>query len=111
MRWGDILLVVSPGDYGKPRPAVVVQRSDLNDAASSVLVCLITSDRTDAPDLRIDVAPSSANGLRASSQIMVEKLVALRRDRLRERIGCLTPEQGRRLAQRLRWLTDPDPTD
>ncbi len=111
MKWGDILLVVSPGDYGKPRPAVVVQRSDLNDAASSVLVCLITSDCIDAPDLRIDVVPSSANGLRRSSQIMVEKIVALRRDRLRERIGRLTPEQGRMLGARLQWLIEPDPTD
>src|SRR3954451_10548482 len=35
----------------------------------------------------LTVAPSPANGLREVSQIMVDKLVALPRGRIRERIG------------------------
>lgn len=108
MKWGDILLVMAPGDFGKPRPAVVVQRSDLNDKAGSILVCLITSDCQPAPALRMDLAPTPNNGLRKPSQIMVEKVVALRRDRLRDRIGSLTSAQCRVLSARLRWLMEPD---
>ena len=35
MRRGDVVLVVVPGDYGKPRPAVVVQTDLVNDTHSS----------------------------------------------------------------------------
>ncbi len=49
---GDIVTVSAPGDYGKPRPAVVVQ-SDALSAAESVFVALVTSAVTDAPLYRL----------------------------------------------------------
>ena len=39
MKRGDVVLVVVPGDYGKPRPAVVIQTDLVNDTHSSVVVC------------------------------------------------------------------------
>jgi len=41
MKRGDV--VICAVDYGKPRPAVVVQSDLFNDLHSSVVVCLITS--------------------------------------------------------------------
>lgn len=41
MQRGDIVTVSLPRDYGKPRPALVVQ-SDLLQELDSVLVCPIT---------------------------------------------------------------------
>lgn len=89
MTRGDVVLVTAPGDYGKPRPAVIVQSDLFNETHASVVVCLMTSDLQDAPLFRVSIAPSEENGLRQTSQVMVDKLVALRRTRIVRRIGRL----------------------
>ncbi len=104
MKRGEIRLVAAPGDFGKPRPAIVVQTDLLNDGHSSVVVCLMTSDVVDAPLLRIDVAPAPDNGLRKASQIMIDKLVTFRRDRIGERIGVLDDPTMLRLDRALAFL-------
>ena len=77
MRRGQFVTIAAPGDYGKPRPALVVQ-SDLFDELPSVVICpLTTTLRTDADQFRLDVAPSPHNGLRQASQIAIDKLTAL----------------------------------
>lgn len=89
---GDIVVVSAPGEFGKPRPAVVVQTDLLNPTHASIAVCLLTSDLVDAPLFRIAVGPSPKNGLRARSQIMADKVVALGRRRLGTPIGRLDRE-------------------
>lgn len=89
MKRGDIVIVVAPGDFGKPRPAVVVQSDLFNETHSSIVVCLLTTDVVDAPLFRVTVEPTRENGLRERSQIMVDKIVALRRDRIDRRAGAL----------------------
>lgn len=69
------------GDYGKPRPALVIQ-SDAFSEASSRAVLPLTSTLVDAPLIRIDVAPTPENGLRAPSQIMVDKATTVPAGRL-----------------------------
>jgi mRNA interferase MazF len=88
MQRGDIVTVAAPGDYGKPRPALVIQ-SDLFDALPSVTLCLITSTLRDAPIFRITVDPSSANGLQRVSQIQVDKILTVARERIGGAIGRL----------------------
>ncbi len=83
---GDLVIVSAPGDYGKPRPAVVIQ-SDWLKATDSVLVALVTSTLADAPLYRLQIEPSEVNGLKASSQIMVDKIVALPREKCGKAIG------------------------
>lgn len=89
MRRGDVVTVAAAGDYGKPRPAVVVQTDALPAQHASVIVCQMTSEIAEAPDFRITVAPTARNGLRATSQIMADKPVTVRRDRIGRRIGRL----------------------
>lgn len=89
MRRGDLAIVTAPGDYGKPRPALVVQADLFNDTHASIVVCLLTSDRQDAPLLRIDIEQGRDTGLQARSQIMVDKIVTLRRERIGRVIGQL----------------------
>lgn len=89
MKRGDLVLAVARGDFGKPRPAVVVQSDLFNETHGSLLVCLLTTELIEAPLFRLTVQPSPANGLREASQIMVDKLLALPRDRIRDRIGTL----------------------
>ncbi len=88
MRRGDIVTVAAPGDYGKPRPALVIQ-SDLFDALPSVALCLVTSTLRDAPIFRITVDPSPANGLQRVSQIQVDKILTVARERIGGVIGRL----------------------
>jgi len=86
MKRGDIVAVAAKGDYGKPRPAVIVQ-SDTFDDTDSVLVCLITTTLRRAPLYRLDLAADSSTGLRKPSQVMVEKVIAVRREKCGRAIG------------------------
>jgi mRNA-degrading endonuclease toxin of MazEF toxin-antitoxin module len=54
---GDVVTVAAAGDYGKPRPAVIVQTGALPAEHASVIVCQITSDGDDAPDFRVVIDP------------------------------------------------------
>ncbi|WP_169979803.1 type II toxin-antitoxin system PemK/MazF family toxin [Tautonia rosea] len=101
MKRGDIVLAVAPGDYGKPRPAVIVQSDLFNPTHASLLVCLLTSESIEAPLFRLTLSPSRENGLLSPSQIMVDKLLALPRGRIRERIGTLDDETLLRLNRSL----------
>ena len=86
MRRGDIVVLSAPGDYGKPRPAGVVQ-SDWLDGADSVLVALMTSALVDAPLYRLLIESDATNGLTAPSQVMVDKVVALPRAKCGRVVG------------------------
>ena len=41
---GDVVLCAAPGNYGKPRPAIVVQSDLFNPTHSSITLCPVTSD-------------------------------------------------------------------
>jgi mRNA interferase MazF len=83
---GDLVIVSAPGDYGKPRPAIVIQ-SDWLKATDSVLVALLTSTLVDAPLYRLQIEPSETNGLKVPSQVMVDKILALPREKCGRVIG------------------------
>ena len=89
MRRGDLVIVAAAGDYGKPRPAVIVQTDAFPGTSPSVVICQLTSELAEAPDFRIAIDPSESNGLRARSQIMADKPVTVRRARIRQSIGRL----------------------
>jgi mRNA interferase MazF len=84
-----VVLVAAAGDYGKPRPAVVVQTDALPDAHASVVVCQMTSEVVDAPDFRVTIEPAGDNGLQRRSQVMADKPVTVRRGRIGRTIGRL----------------------
>jgi len=96
MRRGEVWTVSGPGYAGKPRPAVIVQ-DDRFDATTSITICVFTTDPTDAPLFRLDVAPSERNGLRRESRLMVDKLTTVSKERLGDRIGNLDDEDVVRL--------------
>lgn len=85
MKRGDVVTVALSGDYGKPRPAVIIQTDNLAKT-DSVLVCLVTSHERDAFLYRVDIKPDEANGLRAPSQIMADKIIAAPRAKCGKRI-------------------------
>ena len=89
MRRGDLVIVAAAGDYGKPRPAVIVRTDAFPETSASVVICQLTSELAEAPDFRIAIDPSESNGLRARSQIMADKPVTVQRARIRQSIGRL----------------------
>ena len=91
------MIVVASGDYGKPRPAVVVQTDAFPETFPSVVICQMTSDVADAPDFRVTIEPNEKNGLRIRSQIMADKPVTVRRERIGQLIGRLTDAEIGRL--------------
>ncbi|CAZ89440.1 Toxin MazF [Thiomonas arsenitoxydans] len=91
MQRGDLVTVSLQGDYGKPRPAVIIQ-SDLLGDLESVMLCPVTSDLRNAA-FRVTVEPNPANGLRALSQVMVDKISTLPRSKISEPCGRLDEER------------------
>jgi mRNA interferase MazF len=89
MRRGDVVTVAAGGDYGKPRPAVIVQTDAFPESPAAIVVCQMTSELVVAPDFRVTIEPSPETGLRARSQVMADKPVTIRRERIRRPIGHL----------------------
>lgn len=88
MKRGDLVTVVSSGDYGKPRPALIVQ-ADAYVEHSSLTVLPLTSELHDMPPIRITVEPGGGTGLRLRSQVMVDKATTIPRAKAGTRIGQL----------------------
>lgn len=91
MKRGDLVTVALAGDFGKPRPALIVQ-ADPFDLTATVTVLLLSSDLVDAPLIRLTIQPNAANGLRLASQIMVDKAMTVRRDRIGQIVGRVDPD-------------------
>lgn len=104
MRRGDVVTVAVPGDYGKPRPAVIIQTDAFPEGHASVVICQMTSELSDAPDFRIRVEPTEANGLHLPSEVMADKPVTVRRGRIGRILGRLDAADIRRLNAALAFV-------
>ena len=92
MKRGDIVVVSGGGDYtGKPRPALIIQ-DDRFAATHSVTLIPFSSQMTGATYFRIAIKPSPENGLRQESELMIDKIVTIRRDRIDRAIGKLAAD-------------------
>ncbi|MBN9563338.1 MAG: type II toxin-antitoxin system PemK/MazF family toxin [Alphaproteobacteria bacterium] len=88
MKRGDLVTVAVSGDYGKPRPALIVQ-ADAYAEHPSITVLPLTSELHDMPLLRVTVEPGEGIGLRRRSQVMVDKATTIPRAKAGRRIGRL----------------------
>lgn len=86
MRRGDFVTIAVQGDFGKPRPALVIQANQF-DEHPTITVLPVTGTLVAAPLLRITVQPSIENGLQKPSQIMVDKAMTVKRDKLGQSFG------------------------
>jgi mRNA interferase MazF len=86
VRRGDLVIVAIPGDYGKPRPALIVQSDPFNEIIS-LTVLPLTSDLQPAPLVRITIEPNTGNGLERRSQIMIDKAATVLRAKVGRQIG------------------------
>jgi mRNA interferase MazF len=92
LRRGDLTTVALPGDFGKPRLALVIQ-SNLFADHPSVTILPLSSDLRETPIFRVRLSPDETNGLRAPSDVMIDKIHTVARDKLREKFGAIANEQ------------------
>jgi mRNA interferase MazF len=90
---GDLVTVALQGDFGKPRPALVVQ-TDLLSELDSVIVCPVTSELRTAA-FRVTLEPSQSNGLKALSQVMADKITTVSRAKLGTAFGRVEEDRMR----------------
>lgn len=88
MKRGDIITVAPPGEFGKPRPALIIQ-SNLSLPAPTITFLPITSDLNRVPLIRIPIAPSSENGLQKPSEVMVDMIQTSTAARIGKIVGHL----------------------
>ena len=86
MTRGDLVTIAMAGDFGKPRPALVIQANQFSEHGSAT-VLPITSTLVAAPLLRVTLQPNAENGLQKPSQVMVDKTVTVKRDKLGHAFG------------------------
>ena len=77
------------GDFGKPRPALVLQSNVFSDIHATVTIALISSEIVQAPIFRLDIEPSEANGLTMPSQVQIDKIMSIRSEKIGSVIGEL----------------------
>lgn len=87
---GDLVTIAIAGDFGKPRPALVIQANQFEEHAT-VTVLLLSSTLVDAPLLRVNVVPDAANGLKKASQVMIDKAMTLKREKIGPTFGRIDP--------------------
>ena len=88
MRRGDLVTTALVGDYGKPRPALVIQ-SDLFDTHPSVTILPVTSELREVPLFRVRLEPTAENGLLHASDVMVDKATTVAKEKIGRHIGRL----------------------
>lgn len=91
MKRGDFVRIAMQGDFGKPRPALIIQ-SNLFDEHATVTILLVSSLLIEAPLLRITVDPTELNGLKKTSQVMVDKAMTVKKEKLGEPFGKASEE-------------------
>jgi mRNA interferase MazF len=89
MKRGNIVTVAMQGDFGKPRPALVLQSDLFSDIHGTVTVALISSEIVQAPIFRLDIEPNEANGLTRPSQVQIDKIMSIRSKKIGSVIGDL----------------------
>lgn len=97
MKRGELWTVAGgPGVAGKPRPALIVQ-DDAYRETTTVTICPVTTDETEAPGLREALLPDRNKGLGKPSHVMIDKIVTVPRARLGKRIGAASAKDMARI--------------
>ena len=89
MKRGDLVTIAMQGDFGKPRPALVLQFDVFSNIHETVSVALLSSNLIQAPIFRLNVIPDDRNGLTKECQIQIDKIMSVRKEKIGKVIGTL----------------------
>ena len=109
LKRGAVVIVSVPGDFGKPRPAVIVQSSRLSVIMESVVIALVTTSERGGRHVRVKVEPTKLNGLRATPRVMVDKLFSIQKHRIKQVIGQMETGVMLRVDEALRTILALEP--
>jgi mRNA interferase MazF len=103
---GDIVATVGRGDFSnKPRPSLVVQADEFNAHHPAITVCPISGLVTGNYLYRVPLSPTADNGLVKESEVEIDLVQAIRRERIGQTIGHVPEETMFNVDQALRrWL-------
>ncbi|KQN26098.1 hypothetical protein ASE86_08040 [Sphingomonas sp. Leaf33] len=106
MRRGDIVAALGRGDFSnKPRPSLIVQAEPFNAHHPAITVCPITSEISGDSFYRVPVTAGDDTNLLMDSEIEIDLVQAIRRERLGRRIGVASDDVMFLVDQALRrWL-------
>ncbi len=86
MKRGDFITIAMQGEFGKSRPALVIQADHFSENAT-VTVLPVTSTLVSAALLRVMVQPNFTNGLQKPSQVMIDKAMTIKREKIGPAFG------------------------
>lgn len=89
MKRGELITVAMQGEFGKPRPALILQSDVFSDIHETITVALLSSKLIQAPIFRLNVVPESHNGLVKECQIQIDKIMSVRKEKIGAVIGRL----------------------
>jgi len=93
LKRGEVWSAAGGGDYADmPRPVVIVQDDSFSGTAS-IAICPLTTTDIGPAEFRAPIEPDAKNGLRRRSWAMADKVAAVPRAKLGERLGRLSPAQ------------------
>ncbi len=103
---GQLVSAVGRGDFStKPRPCLIVQSDWFNDHHTSVVVCPITTVVLEKFFYRVPIPRDADNNLLVDSEIEIDLVQAIRRERIGRVIGQASAEIMFTVDQALRrWL-------
>ena len=103
LKRGDVAIVAMQGEYGKVRPAIIIQTDALFDIPSVVIVPC-TSEIVADCIYRPDIHPDPENGLQCQSQAMTDKIAAVPLRRVREIVGTVSADTLRAVEQAAQFV-------
>ena len=107
MQRGDLWYVVGKGDYAdKPRPYLILQRSELILPDGSITMMPLTGLLTESSLIRVRITPDEHNGLDKPSEIMVDKIQTMKVIRLKQKIGAVTEDVLESVMKKLSFLLE-----
>ena len=96
---------MTAGDYGKPRPALIIQNNVFNAIHSSIVICPITSHVEKEIIFRPTLLPDVQNGLEKISQVMIDKLTTIKREKIGKILGNISFHKQEEVMRALKlWL-------
>lgn len=107
MKRGEIFATVGKGDFStKPRPSLIVQSDAFNPHHGAITVCPISTERTDSRLFRVPITADETTNLLADSEVSIDLVQAIRRERFGRRIGVASDETMLLVDDALRrWLS------
>ncbi len=108
MQQFDVVICVLSGDYGKPRPALVVQNDVFNEVYGSIVICPCTSHVEKEIIYRPTLLPDAQNGLEQISQVMVDKITTIKKDKIGKVLGKISLHKQEEVTRALKLWLDLD---